>query len=291
MSERGRAAGWVVLAYGVGCAAAFGAGAFTSGGPIMRALAGDLAATCVVFGFSVAFDNSSFYDPYWSVAPPLIGGYWWWQAGATASLRTFATLALVTAWSVRLTYNWARGWRGLSHEDWRYVDIRAGSGRAYWLASFGGIHLFPTAMVFLGCLALYPAVTSREHAFGPLDLFASTLTAAAIAVEAVADRQLHRFCATKSADAIMDRGLWAYSRHPNYFGEVAFWWGLFAFATAAQPSSWWHAVGATAITVMFVFVSIPMMERRSIARRPAYRAYQLAVSRLVPWFPRRDQVH
>ncbi len=289
MTERVRAAGLVVLAYVVAAAAAIVAAWLVDGGPIVRALVGDLAATCVVFGFSIAYDNSSFYDPYWSVVPPVIGAYWWWDARAPLDARALVALALVTLWAVRLTYNWARGWRGLGHEDWRYVDIRTRTGRAYWPASFVAIHAFPTVIVFLGCLPLYPAVTGGGRGFGALDVLAIGITGGAIAIEAIADRQLHRFSVAKVSGAIMDRGLWAYSRHPNYFGEASFWWGLFAFALAAQPPSWWHVIGALAITAMFVGATIPLMERRSLARRPAYAAHQRTVSMLVPWFPRRGR--
>ena len=69
-------------------------------------------------------------------------------------------------------------------------------------------------------------------------------------------------------------GLWAHSRHPNYLGEIATWWGLWLFALAAAPRWWWTVIGAAAITVMFVFVSVPMMEKRALATREGYREYR-----------------
>jgi steroid 5-alpha reductase family enzyme len=239
----------------------------------------------------VAFDNSSFYDPYWSVAPPVLAAYWWWDAGARTDVRTLLVLALVMAWAVRLTYNWAVGWRGLGHEDWRYVDIRAKTGRGYWPASFAGIHMFPTAQVFLGCLALHAALTGRAP-LSLLDALAVAVTLGAIVIEALADAQLRAFTSRgpRAPGAIMEEGLWAFSRHPNYFGEALFWWGLVAFAAAAagvHPLRWWHFVGACAISAMFAFVSIPLMEKRSLARRPEYAFLQRRVSMIVPWFRRR----
>jgi steroid 5-alpha reductase family enzyme len=288
--SRARAAWLVLLAYVLALAGASAAGAlWPTHSPIWRALVGDVAATIVVFGFSVAYDNSSFYDPYWSVAPPLLGAYWWWQDGARLQARPLLVLALVTLWAVRLTYNWAVGWRGLAHEDWRYVDIRAKTGRAYWPASFAGIHMFPTAQVFLGSLALYAAIVGRAP-LGLLDGLAAIVTLGAVVVEAVADAQLRAFARRpereREAGAIMERGLWAFSRHPNYFGEASFWWGLVLFAAAAQPLRFWHTAGALAITAMFVGVSIPLMEKRSVTRRPAYAQIQRRVSMIVPWFRR-----
>jgi len=102
----------------------------------------------------------------------------------------------------------------------------------------------------------------------------------------VADEQLRAFRKERREGEILARGLWAFSRHPNYFGEVSFWWGLFLFALAADPGAWWSGVGAAAITALFVFASIPLLDRRSAARRPAYAEHMKRVSALVPWFPR-----
>ena len=119
---------------------------------LLRALVADIVATLIIFGFSSAFANASFYDAYWSVAPPLLGGYFLLAQEAAIEVRSVLVLSLVCAWAIRLTDNWARGWRGLTHEDWRYVDLQVTTGRAWWLVNLLGIHLFPTALVFIGCI-------------------------------------------------------------------------------------------------------------------------------------------
>jgi steroid 5-alpha reductase family enzyme len=257
--------------------------------PIAVALAADVAATIVVFAFSVAFNNSSFYDAYWSVAPVAIVFYWALQCAPEVNhARQLVVIALVCAWGVRLTYNWARGWGGLTHEDWRYVDLRARTGAAYWLVSFIGLHMMPTLQVFLGCLSLYPAVAVGYRPLGIFDLLGIIVTGGAIWIEARADRELVRFRRSKPpAEAILATGLWAYSRHPNYFGEMSFWWGLYLFALAADPSYWWAIVGPVAITLLFRFASLPLIETRMLQRRPGFAAHQQRVSMVVPWFPRR----
>ncbi len=279
----------VAVAYVVAAAAAIGCGfAVGADDPLVTALYADVVATLVVFGFSVAYGNSSFYDPYWSVAPIGLVAYWIAVAPAGVDTGRSAVIAvLVTAWGVRLTWNWLRGWGGLDHEDWRYVDIRAKTGALYWPASLAGIHMFPTAQVFLGCLPVYTALTAGTRGLGWLDAIAALVTAAAILIESIADDQLRAFAKDKQPGEIMARGLWKYSRHPNYFGEALFWWGLYLFAVAAGVAPWWTVLGAASITVMFVFVSIPMMERRSLARRPAFAAHQKAVSMFIP-LPRRS---
>ena len=276
------------VAYAVAVAVAFGFGmAIPWEHPIAIAAGADGVATLAIFGFSRAYDNSSFYDAYWSLAPIVIAVYWAQTAMAVSvtSPRVGIVLILVTIWGARLTYNWARGWKGLGHEDWRYVDLREQHGRWFWAVSLAGIHLMPTLLVFLGCLALYPALT-RETPLGLLDAVAAVVTGGAIWIEARADNQLRRFVGSDRAPGtILSDGLWALCRHPNYFGEMGFWWGLFLFALAADPSAWWTGVGALSITVMFRVVSLPMIEERMLARRPQFAAHAEKTSMVIPWFP------
>jgi steroid 5-alpha reductase family enzyme len=274
-----------LLAYVVaGLVAGWTARAVGTSHPLMVAAAADLAATAAVFAFSLAFDNSSFYDPYWSVAPVALALYWIGTAGAgVRGPRQGMVLALVVCWAIRLTWNWLRGWTGLEHEDWRYRDLRAQSGRAYWLVSFVGIHLLPTVVVFLGCLGVYVAVGAGTRPLGLLDAVAAVVTAGAIGLEATADQQLRRFRATATSGQTLATGLWAWSRHPNYLGETSFWWGLFLFGLAADPGRWWTIAGPLTITLMFLFVSIPMIDRRMLARRPDYADLVRRIPALMPW--------
>lgn len=259
--------------------------------PLIMVGAADFAATVSIFVWSVSFKNTSMYDPYWSVAPVPIALYLAFGVAApeVSSLRQLVVIALIAWWSVRLTFNWLRRWRGLDDEDWRYVDVRNKTGKLYWPASFLGLHLMPTVVVFLGCLALWPALATGERALGLLDLLAIAVTASAVLLETISDHQLHRFLATgPSPTATLDSGLWAWSRHPNYFGEVLFWWGLFLFGVAADPmSALWTWIGPVAMTALFIGISIPMMERRMLRRKPAYADRMRHVSSLIPWPPRR----
>jgi len=282
---------WVVAAYAVALlVAATVSVALPAGVPLWQRVAlADVAATAAVFAFSVGLDNSSAYDAYWSVAPMVIApALAFGVDGGSAPLgRRVLVVALVLAWGARLTYNWARGWQGLAHEDWRYVDLRAKTGRLYWAVSLFGLHLFPTVLVCLGCLALLPALVTGVRPLGALDAAAAVVTAGAVAIEGVADAQLRAFRQRAEPGAIMAEGLWAYSRHPNYFGEIMFWWGLLGFALAADQGAWWAGAGALSITALFVFASVPMLDKRSLARRPAYAEHMKRVSAIVPWWPRR----
>jgi steroid 5-alpha reductase family enzyme len=157
------------------------------------------------------------------------------RAGGTFGLRQFAILALIAIWGTRLTANWALRWRGPADEDFRYVEIRSKTGRAYWPASFGGIHLLPTVWVFLGLLPIFPAL--HRPGFAILDIAAILVTALAIAIETLADHQLRRYLRSPHDEGgVLDSGVWALCRHPNYLGEILFWWGLFLFGMAADPA-------------------------------------------------------
>jgi steroid 5-alpha reductase family enzyme len=272
----------VALAYAAALAVALAVGwALRDRHPIFVAAAADLVATLVVFGFSVRYDNSSLYDPYWSVAPLPIVLYW--AAAGTCGLPQLLLLALVALWGVRLTANWMARWRGMTDEDFRYVEIRGRTGRLYWPASFVSIHLLPTIWVFLGLLPLYPAL-ARPSPVTAVQLVGLMVAAGAIAIEATADRQLRAFLrARRNPEAILDKGLWALCRHPNYLGEVLFWWGLYLFGVAALPTWAWSVVGPLSITVLFVFISVPWMDRRLLARHPAWAQAMKSRPALLPW--------
>lgn len=254
--------------------------------PLVVALVADSIATIAIFAFSMAFDNSSFYDPYWSVAPLPIAWYWSVQDGAAAQpVRQALVLVALSVWGARLTWNWYRGWHGLGHEDWRYVDLRAKSGKLWPLVSLGGVHFFPTLIVFAGLLPVYSAMVSPAPV-GLLDLVAFAVAIGAVVIETVADQQLRRYLDRRTShEEILATGLWKYSRHPNYFGEMSLWWGLALFGLAADPHSWTIA-GALAMTLMFVFVSVPLLDERSAGRRPGYREHMKRVSALIPLPPR-----
>jgi steroid 5-alpha reductase family enzyme len=272
----------VALAYAAALAMALAAGwALRDHHPILAAATADFVATLVVFGFSVRYNNSSLYDPYWSVAPLPIALYW--AAAGALGLQQLLLLALVALWGVRLTANWVARWRGIGDEDFRYQEIRGRTGRLYWPASFVSIHLLPTIWVFLGLLPLYPAL-ARPSPVTAVQLVGLMVTAVAIVIEAAADRQLRAFLRTRrDPEAILDQGLWALCRHPNYLGEVLFWWGLYLFGVAAAPTWAWSAVGPLSITVLFVFISVPWMDRRLLARHPAWAQAMKSRPALLPW--------
>jgi steroid 5-alpha reductase family enzyme len=287
--SRASAYALIVVAYVLCIAAGLAVLLMLDVGEPWRALWADVVATLVIFAFSRVYKNSSFYDAYWSVIPPLLAGWWMWRSGMMADPRAILVNVLVWLWAIRLTANWATFWGGLGHEDWRYPIVKARAGKAEFWADLMGIHMFPTLIVFAGCLPVYAVMAHGGGPLGGLDVLAAVVTLGAIAIELIADLQLHAFIKhKKTPGSFITTGLWAWSRHPNYFGELSFWWGLMLFGLAAAPDQWWWIIpGALAMTAMFVFASIPLMDERSAERRPAYRDHMRKVSALVPLPPRK----
>ena len=186
--------------------------------PILIVFIADIGATLVIYTFGRIFQNTSFYDAYWSLAPLAIALYW--VLGTSSenvfTARQIIVITLVFVWGLRLTYNWASQWRGLKHEDWRYTYYRKKVKGWFWLIDLVGLEMMPTVIVFLACLSLYPALAVGENSFGILDVIAIVFTAGAITIEVIADQQLRIFRRIQAKPGeTMNKGLWAYSRHPN----------------------------------------------------------------------------
>lgn len=259
--------------------------------PIYFVAVADVVATLVIFAFSFGLKNSSVYDPYWSVIPIAIAAYWLWEARSTGvavnELRQWILLAVVCFWGVRLTFNFARGWPGLSHADWRYVDLAEQHGKAYWLISFSGVHFMPTVLVFFGMVPVYFAMNSATP-MGGWDALGVFIAVGGTLIETIADEQLREYRRVRPEnEPFLRHGLWRYSRHPNYFGEISLWVGLFLFIFSLGRSDlYWTGAGALAMIVLFVFISIPMIDKRMASSKPGYEDHMQKVSALIPWFPR-----
>ena len=256
--------------------------------PVAIAAILDVIGTVVIFIFSMAFNNSSIYDPYWSVAPIPIALFWMYTGSIPPSPIAWIILGLICFWGFRLTINWTRRWHGLQDEDWRYVDFRKKFPGMYWLISFLGIHLFPTILVFLGCIAVYPALINHGNAFSLNEILAIVVTLGAIFIEWTSDEQLKSFLRKrKNKDEFLTTGLWKLSRHPNYFGEVTFWIGLSVFSYEKSLFEWWVLIGPIAMILLFAFISVPMIDKRMGIRKPGYKDYIKRSSGLILWFPKK----
>jgi steroid 5-alpha reductase family enzyme len=255
--------------------------------PHWAVFAGLLLSVAATFAAALHTGNGSVFDAWWSVLPPVAA---LWLTGlsehADLTARQVAVHTVVWFWAVRLTANWARGWTGLDHEDWRYVDMVEKWPLPAWLVRLVPVMLIPAVFVAAGCLPLYPALALGDVGFGFLDALALAVGLGATSLELVADEQMRVFAARKQPGEVMQEGLWRWSRHPNYLGEILFWVSLWIFALSAAPGWWWTGIGALAILGLFVFASIPLLDDRSRERRPAFEEYAARTPALIPRRPR-----
>ncbi len=240
-------------------------------------LIADVAATVVTFIFSIVFNNASVYDPYWSVQPPVILVAF--AVGKNLTGLGILLLFVVSFWAIRLTVNWAYTFGDLTHQDWRYTMLKEKTGAFYPIINFVGIHMVPTLVVYACILPGVYAI--REGVSGnALSTLFLTLSFCAAIMQGVADIQMHSF--RKHRDAAFNRhGLWSYSRHPNYFGEILMWWGVGLSVAYASPSVWYLLAGAFANTLLFICVSIPMAEGRQ-SQKEGFDEYKKQTRVLLP---------
>ncbi len=244
----------------------------------LNLLVADVAATVVVFLFSLIFRNASVYDPYWSVQPIVIViGYA--ISAKTLSVVQILPLTAVLLWGVRLTANWAYTFYGLGHQDWRYTMLQEKTGKAYPLVNFVGIHLVPTLVVY-ACVLPVVFTFAENPAFNAGAAVFFALSVGATVLQGVADVQMHRYRKNRNGP-FMRNGLWKYSRHPNYLGEILMWWGIALAYVCIAPQRWYLAAGAVANTLLFLLVSIPMADKRQ-SRKEGFDEYKRQTRMLLP---------
>lgn len=254
---------------------------------LLSSFCGDIAATLVVWFFGVLYRNSSLYDPYWSVAPLFLLSFWLIFRQNTLDMADTLFLIAVSFWGIRLTLNWAVRWSGLRHQDWRYTQLKEQHPRWWFLVNLSGINMMPTLVVFVAMIPVYMGVFHKAEGI-PLLLWLGFVCAiAAAAIQLVADKQMDLFKNKRiSSKEYIDEGIWRYSRHPNYFGEIFLWWGLWLMQMGVNSAIWYTVAGPVLMTLLFAVVSIPLMERHILQSKPAYVSYQQTVSVLIPWFRR-----
>ncbi len=245
--------------------------------PLWAMFLADAAATLLVWAAGVMLGNSSVYDPYWSVAPLPIAISW--AIGQVGSGKCFF-LTVLLVWGVRLTANWARRWQGLEHQDWRYTMYRTRVPRLWPVINLFGIHLMPTVLVYLAMIPVFFGMSANAPT-NSLTWMGALLSFGAVWLAHAADRQLDDYQRLPSPKPPIAQGLWLICRHPNYLGEILFWWGLWIMQISLAPMVW-TLIGPLMITLLFVFVSIPMMERHLTDHRPEYVRVIEGVPMLLP---------
>ena len=226
----------------------------------------------------------------------IVDGLWALMLLAAATMYTYGAdeitgraaliLILIVLWAVRLSgHIILRNWG--EPEDRRYRDIREKYEPHFALKSLGIIFWFQAVLAWIISMPLWPALTLTVK-FGILDVLAIIVWAIGMSFESVGDWQLSRFKADpENHGKVMDRGLWHYTRHPNYFGECLIWWGFFLFALPA--GAWWTVVGPLLLTYLLLkFSGVTLMEQTIVERRPAYREYIARTNAFIPGPPKQD---
>ncbi|KAK7397491.1 hypothetical protein VNO78_18666 [Psophocarpus tetragonolobus] len=226
-------------------------------------------------------------DPYWTVIPVMLvhyyashplGQYHWW--------RSRMVILLTWVWSIRLIHNYLRRekWQWGAREDWRFTDLSHQYGRRWWWASFFAIYV-PHQVFLIGLSLPFYVIHSVNRPFGIWDLVATVMCISGIVIAYIADTQLYNYeSRNKAVVPILEKGLWYYCRHPNYFGEQMWWWGLVVFAWNLGHG--WTFIGALANTMCLAYVTKLVEDRmlKQDSRAEAYRLYQKTTSVWLPWF-------
>lgn len=245
-------------------------------------LIANIVMTFIIYLIGLFVKNASMYDPYWSVIPPII--MVWWMIDLKVSINVTVVLLLVgmMVWAVRLTYNWWKNWTGFKEQDWRYDLIEEKTKGFYFLSNFAAIHLIPTLVVYLQLINVYHLL-AQPSALNLWVVLGFMLMILAAGLQFFADKQMFEFRQNRpSKDMVIDQGLWRYSRHPNYLGELTFWVGVYLMYLGASLRVDVGFIYPLAMIALFVFISIPMMEKK-LVNRPGYETYKKSVSMLFPY--------
>ena len=237
----------------------------------LSVLLADVAATVFVWFMGVIFKTASMYDPYWSLQTVVIylallirNNNW--------NLGTVLLLAVLTIYSVRLTTNFIIGFDSLSYVDWRYRMLKERTGKLYPAVNLLGICMFPTLVVYACSLPV--VVYANIGMFSYWDIIGLSIILLGVFLEFVSDLQMKQFIKNRtSRNEVINVGLWKYSRHPNYLGEILIWFGAALTLIVASFTYWYFIFGAVINLLMFLFISIPMEEKHLKEYKENYDEY------------------
>ena len=253
----------------------------------------NLAAVIIMMVFawliSLRRSNVTIVDSLWGLGFVLIAWNTYFLSDGH-TLRTLLLAVLTSIWGLRLSIYLARRNQGKG-EDPRYASWRRQYGDRFWIVSL--FNVFSVQALFLWVIALalqYGQLSPAPDRITWLDICGTLVWAVGFGFEAIGDRQLERFKKNPAnKDKVMDRGLWRYTRHPNYFGETLIWWGIFLIVLSA-PGSWWTLISPILITVTLIKITgIALTEKIILEKKSKYSDYISKTSAFFPWFPKRGQ--
>lgn len=254
--------------------------------PALIGLGTILTASTLVWMISVRLEDASIADIWWGSGFVLL--VWLYcLLSPTLTLRSYLIASLITLWAVRLSLHIFRRNHG-KEEDPRYRAMRASHGRDFWWRSLCTVFWLQGAILWFVALPLLVAVrASSPAALTAVDRLGVLLFAVGFGFEVVGDDQLERFRGEPfNRGKVLERGLWRYTRHPNYFGDATLWWGLYAIA-AATPGGCLTVLSPALMSFLLMRVSgVTLLEDGLKASKPGYQAYIGRTPAFFPWFPR-----
>jgi steroid 5-alpha reductase family enzyme len=254
--------------------------------PALIGLGAILTASTFVWMVSVRREDASIADICWGLGFVLLTGLYSLLSPASTP-RAWLVALLITLWGGRLSLHIHRRNRG-QPEDARYRAMRALRGPTFWWRSLFTVFWLQGAILWFVALPLLVAVRAgRPAALTAVDGLGLVLFAIGFGFEVVGDYQLNRFKADPAnRGRVLDRGLWRYTRHPNYFGDATLWWGLYVIA-CATPGGWLTALSPALMTFLLMRVSgVPLLEDALTASKPGYQAYVRRTPAFFPGVPR-----
>ncbi|HMA62787.1 MAG TPA: DUF1295 domain-containing protein [bacterium] len=239
----------------------------------------------VLWIVSIFIKNVSIVDIFWGFGFVMLAWFYFFQTDGFFT-RKIILLTLVTIWGLRLSIyigwrNWGEG------EDYRYQEFRKKHGKKYWWYSFFQTFLLQGVLMTLVSAPLLGAQISAQNAsLGFLDFLAIIVWVIGFTFEAGGDFQMARFKGNPdNKGKVLNTGFWRYTRHPNYFGDSAQWWGYGLFSIAA--GSYWPVLGSILMTFLIIKISgVALLEKSLKDKKPEYREYVEKTSAFLPWFPK-----
>jgi steroid 5-alpha reductase family enzyme len=252
-------------------------------------LIGGLVVLClmtILWLVSLLLKNSSIVDIFWGTGFVVLAWVYFALTPDGFMTRKLLLTILATIWGLRLSlYILYRNWG--KPEDFRYQKWRQESGNRWWWKSLFQVFILQGLLMWIISTPLLVAQTAQLPAtLTVLDILGAALWAIGFFFETAGDLQLAHFKANPANKGrVMDRGVWHFTRHPNYFGDAAQWWGYFLIATAA--GGWWTIFSPVIMTTMLMRVSGVTLLEKTLETRPGYKEYIQKTSAFIPWFPRR----
>ena len=251
----------------------------------LLALPAILSMMTVLWLVSIAIKNVSIVDLFWGFGFVVASAVYFISSEGLEA-RKILIMAMVAVWGLRLTIYLA--WRNLGKgEDFRYRKFRSDFGEhRYWWYSFFSVFLLQGVLIWLISAPLLGAQYYSGNKLGLLDLFGLLIWIIGLVFEAGGDIQLARFKANAdNKGKVLDTGFWHYTRHPNYFGDAAVWFGYALVCISA--GSFIPVLGTVLMTVLIIKVSgVALLEKSLNTTKPGYQEYARKTSAFIPWLPR-----